>query len=180
MRNMTAVAMLVLAVLFLGNFGPTPLQAQNNPQSSQGQGEDMAHHTARVFAPFIRAIVMRRVNTAQQIFKLRRSVESALEQADTVRILGRFQKPDRLDLNLIGGRTLGQNIGILLFTVATEDGPVCFKIFYYGFGQDINISRIEISDDWDTIESNSSNIDLLGAPITVSLSGQIDEGGGGQ
>ena len=34
--------------------------------------------------------------------------------------------------------------------------------------------------DWDTIESNSSNIDLLGAPITVSLNGQIDEGGGGQ
>jgi hypothetical protein len=178
MRNLMTITLIVLAALLLGNFGPAPVQAQNNGQGG-APSEDMPHYTARKFAPFIRAIVLHRVNTAQGIFKMRRSVESNLEQPDTIRTLAHFQKPDSLPLNLIGGRTLGQNIGILLFTVATQDGPVSFKIYYYGFAQDINVARIEISDDWDTIESASSNIDLMSAPITVPLSSQIDENGGG-
>ena len=88
----------------------------------------------------------------QQIFKVRRTVETSLEQPETSRILARFQKPDELDLNLVGGRMLGNNMGVLLFTVATQDGPVAFKIYYYGFDQDVNIARIDVMDDWDEIE----------------------------
>jgi hypothetical protein len=179
MRNLMTLTLIVLAALMLGNFGPAPVQAQaqNNGQGG-AQGEDMPHYTARKFAPFLRAIVLHRVNTAQKIFNMRRSVETMLEQPETIRTLAHFQKPDNLALNLIGGRTLGQNIGILLFTVATQDGPVSFKIYYFGFAQDITVARMEISDDWDVIETASSNIDLMSAPITVPL-GQVDENGGG-
>ena len=177
--SLMTLTLIVLAALMLGNFGPAPVQAQaqNNGQGG-AQGEDMPHYTARKFAPFLRAIVLHRVNTAQKIFNMRRSVETMLEQPETIRTLAHFQKPDNLALNLIGGRTLGQNIGILLFTVATQDGPVSFKIYYFGFAQDITVARMEISDDWDVIETASSNIDLMSAPITVPL-GQVDENGGG-
>ena len=83
-----------------------------------------------------------------------------------------------MELNLVGGRTLGQNIGILLFTVATEDGPVAFKVYYYGFGQDINIARLDISDEWDELERVSSTVDILSQPVAVPLRDVVDETGG--
>jgi hypothetical protein len=142
---------------------------------AQPQVDDMPHYTAKKFAAFLHAIVLRSPNKAMQVFKIRRAVQNSLEQADTIRILGRFQRPEKLELNLVGGRTLGKDMGILFFTIATSDGPVSFKIYYYGFEQDLNIARIDISDDWDTIEQQSATIEILQAPITVPL-GQIDEG----
>ena len=69
--------------------------------------------------------------------------------------------------------------GILLFTVVTEEGPVAFKVYHYGFGNDVYIARMDITDDWDEIERLSSMVDMLGQPITVPLGGQIDATGGG-
>lgn len=189
MGKMPALAMVIMMALAAGSATPLLLKAQNGGNAAAvGTGigaqaapaDDMPHRTAKAFAPFIRAIVTRRINTATQIFKLRRPAEAALETPDAVRILARFQKPDRLELNLIGGRTLGQNIGILYFTIATEDGPVAFKINYYGFGEDMYVARMEITDDWEQIEQASATMETLPAPITVPLSGQIGGDGGGQ
>ena len=94
---------------------------------------------------------------------------TSLEQAESERILSRFAKPDRLELNLVGGRMLGNNIGILFFTIATDDGPVGFKLYYYGFGNDINVSRLEMTDDWDQIETLSTTVELLQTPISLPL-----------
>ena len=169
MRKKPILVVALAALVALGSLTPLALKAQNRNAPPAAAGDDMPHQTAKAFAPFIRAIVSRRYNTAQQIFKLRRSVQASLEDADTTGILARFIKADRFDLNLIGGRTLGQNVGILLFTMASEDGPVAFKIYYYGFGNDIYVARIEVSDDWDQIEALSATVDSLPAPVTISL-----------
>ena len=179
MRKTPIVAMIVLAALAIGSATPLMLKAQN---AGAGRGpvaavDDLAHRTARGFAPFIRAIIMRRVNTAQQIFKVRRNVMMSMEQGDTVRILSRFQKPDTLSLNLVGGRLLGQNIGILLFTISNDEGPIYFKIYYSGTDDQIYIDRMDIGDDWDDLEAAAVSVESLPAPITVSL-GVIDAGAG--
>ncbi len=178
MRKTPAVALIVLAALVIGSATPVMLQAQTG---AAGRGpavatDDLAHRTTRAFAPFIRAILMRRVNTAQQIFKMRRPVMVALEQQDTVRLLSRFQKPDSLSLNLVGGRLLGENIGILLFTLSNEEGPIYFKVYYYGFEDQIYIDRMDIGEDWDDLEKAAVALESLPAPITVSL-GAFDTGG---
>lgn len=182
-----SVWMGVLVVLILGLAVSAPLllrsargQAGAGGVAAAGEaGDDMPHRTAKAFAPFIHAVVTRRVTQAQRIFKMRRSVETAIEQADTVRIFGRFTKPDGLDLNLIGGRTLGQNIGILLFTVATEDGPVAFKISYYAYGTDMYVARMEVVDNWDDVERLAATVDMLPAPVTVPLGSDPVGAGGG-
>jgi len=178
MRKMPAVAIALLVGLMIGSATPHISTAQNTPAGGRPGGDDMPHRTAKAFAPFIRAVIVRRMNNAAQLFKLRRSVQTYLEQPETVQILGRFVKPDRLNLNLVGGRTLGENIGILFFTIAHEDGPVAFKIYYYGVGEDIYISRMDIMDNWDEIEPAVQNLEALPAPIVVSLGGTIDETGG--
>ena len=189
MRKMPALVLIVVIALGVGSAAPLVIKAQNNGGAGGGAGnpqalatgEDMPHRTAREFAPLIRAMVTRRFNSVKPIFKIRRSVETSLEQPEAVRVLSRFQnKPDRFDLNLIGGRTLGNNIGILYFTIATEEGPVAFKVYYYGFADSIYIARMDIMDDWAEIETTSATMESLPSPITVSLSGQIDNGGGGQ
>ncbi len=176
MRKTPAIVVLLLAGFIIGSAGPQISSAQNGGANLR-PGDDMPHRTAKAFAPFIRAVIARRMNNAVQIFKLRRGVETYLEQAETVQILGRFVKPDRLDLNLVGGRTLGQNIGILFFTVAHEEGPVAFKVYYYGVGDDIYIARMDITDNWDEIEAAAVSVEALPAPIVVNLGGAIDEGG---
>ena len=169
MRKMPVVALVAAALLIVGAATPMMLRAQVRAPAAAAAADDMPRRTTKAFAPFLKAIITRRYNQAQQIFKLRRNVEASLEQEEPTRILSRFTKPDRFDLNLIGGRTLGQNIGILVFTIATEDGPVAFKIYYYGFNNDINISRIEVYDDWDQIEALAATVDILPSPVTMSL-----------
>jgi len=171
MRKAPAIAMLIIAALAVTSAVPGVLGQTRAPVGA-GTGaasDDMPHRTAKMFAPFLKALINRRYNTAQSIFKIHRNVETSLEQEDYARILTRFNKPDRLDLNLVGGRTLGTNIGILFFTIATEDGPVALKIYYYGFGNDIIISRLQMTDDWDEIETLSTNLEILQTPVTVSL-----------
>jgi len=174
MRRKSIFALLIVLALLLTSAAPMLLRAQVAPARA---ADDMPHRTAKAFAPFFRALVQHRLNTAQGFFKMRRSVEMELETADNLQILSRFQKPDTLDLNLIGGRTLGNNIGILFFTIATLDGPVAFKVYFYGFDKDVYVDRLDITDDWDTIEQTAASLEMLPAPITTPLSGQIDETG---
>jgi hypothetical protein len=133
---------------------------------------DLPQRMAHEFAPFLRAIVTRRINQAEQIFKMRRSVLTSLEQPNAIRILGHFNKPDQLELNLIGGRMLGNSVGTLLFTISTQEGPVAFKIFHYGFDKDIYIGRLDVTDDWDEIERLAATVDPLPQPVTVNLGGE--------
>jgi len=177
MRKTPAVAILLLVALAVGSAVPLTTQAQSGPIGARPAADDMPHRTARAFAPFIRAIILRRINQAQQMFKIRRNVQTYLETAETVQILGRFAKPDRLELNLVGGRTLGNNIGILYFTVTNEEGPVAFKIYYYGVGEDVYIGRMELTDNWDDIEAGAVSVEALANPITVNLGGIIDDSG---
>jgi hypothetical protein len=173
MRKMPAVALIVLAALAIGSAAPLMLRAQTGgavrPGGATAAVDDLPHRTAKSFAPFIRALIQRRMAAAQQIFKMRRSVLNGMEGADVVRIIGRFQRPDRFDLNLVGGRMLGPNIGILLFTMANEDGPIFFKIYYYDFADQRYIDHIEISDDWNDLEAAAASVDLLQNSITVPL-----------
>src|SRR6185369_12673864 len=114
MRRSPAVLLLILAAFAVGSATPVMLMAQNGGGMTSvpgAAGDDMPHRTAKAFAPFLKAVITKRYNTAQQIFKIRRSVENSLEEQQSVRILNRFNKPERMDLNLVGGRTLGQNIG---------------------------------------------------------------------
>ena len=174
MKTTPALILLAIAAIIMTSAMPSTSQAQRAPIGAAA-AEDMPHRTARTFAPFIRALITRHFNTAQSIFKIRRSVETSLETIESERILGRFNKPDRLELNLVGGRTLGNNIGILLFTIATEDGPIAFKVYYYGFGNDLNINRVELADDWDQIEALGTNMEMLSIAIPVPL-GATDAG----
>src|SRR5436190_1575802 len=85
MRKMPAVAMIVLTALAVGSASPLLLNAQNASVGTGASGaaagnDDMPHRTARAFAPFLRAIIQRRISTAQQIFKVRRNVSNMLDQ----------------------------------------------------------------------------------------------------
>jgi hypothetical protein len=184
MRTKTAVACIVLAAVVAGTAAPLVMHAHAQgggtvaPVTGGGGGmgnEDLTRSTTRRFAPFLRAVVTRRMNVAERIFKVRRSVYASLDQADTARILGRFVRPDELSVTLIGGRQLGQGMGVLLFTVVTSDGPVAIKVFHYAFGNDVYISRMDITDDWDEIEHYAAMVDILQQPVTVSLAGQEGE-----
>jgi hypothetical protein len=178
MRKMPALALIVLTALAIGGAAPLLLRAQTGGPARAGAApaDDFPRRTTREFAPFIRALLSRRVTTAQQIFRMRRGVLAALDNMDDVRILGRFQRPSRIDLNLVGGRILGRGIGILLFTVTNEEGPVFFKIYYYDFGDQRYIDRIDISDDWTDLETAVTTVEMLPTPITVSLA-TGEEGG---
>jgi hypothetical protein len=177
MRNALALAGMALVALIVGTTAPLVMHAdaQVNPGAMPApmQADDIARTTTRRFAPFLRAVVTRRMNVAERIFKVRRQVYATLDQQDTARILGRFIRPDQLSVSLIGGRTLGQGMGILLFTVVTEEGPVAIKVFHYTFGNDVNIARMDISDDWDEIERYSAMVDILQQPISVPLTAEV-------
>lgn len=177
MRKLPAIAMIVLTALAVGSASPLMLQAQvragAGAPGAAGTVDDVPHRMAREFAPFVRAVILRRLTAAQQVFKLHRNVMNTVASPETAQVLNRFNKPDRLDLNLVGGKILGQRIGILFFTIAHLDGPVAFKIYYYGYNGDTYISRIEITDDWDDIETMSQTLEILANPVAVPL-GQLD------
>ncbi|MCL2641323.1 MAG: hypothetical protein FWD53_10790, partial [Phycisphaerales bacterium] len=59
--------------------------------------------------------------------------------------------------------------GTLLFTTATVDGPVAFKIYHYKFANQRYVGRLEITDDWSEIERMYTTVDILPNPITVPL-----------
>lgn len=183
MRTRTAVACILLAALVAGTATPWAMHAQaqvgNAPAGGNTGGvvavnEEITRSTTRRFAPFLRAVVTRRMNVAERIFKVRRSVYAMLDQGETARVLARFVRPDQLSVTLIGGRQLGQGMGVLLFTVVTEEGPVAIKVFHYTFGNDVYISRMDITDDWDEIERYAAMVDILQQPVTVPLAAQLE------
>jgi hypothetical protein len=175
MRNLTAITGMVLVALVIGTTAPMVMHANAQAGAPAAQNETLSQTTTRRFAPFLRAVVSRRMNVAERIFKVRRSVYGMLEQAETARVLARFVRPDQLAVTLIGGRNLGQGMGVLLFTVVTEEGPVAIKVFHYAFGNDIYISRMDITDDWDEIERFAAMVDVLTQPVTVPLAAQEGE-----
>ncbi len=179
MRRRFLLALVTITALAIAGASPLVLRAQVAGAPGRG-ADDMPHRTAKAFAPFFRAILLHRINTAQGFFKMKHSVSTELETPENIDILSRINKPDNLELNLIGGRNLGNNIGILFFTIATQDGPIAFKIYFYGFDKDVYIDRMDITDDWDTIEQTATTLEMLPSPITTPISGEIDDNGGGQ
>jgi hypothetical protein len=125
---------------------------------------------AREFAPWIAAVVQEKWNIATPIFPIRRHAQEYLELPNTQRIFRRFGgKPNGMELALIGGRGLGDQTGVLLFTVTTESGPVAFKIYHYKFGNTRSVGKIEVTDDWSDIEKMYMTVDPLQAAVLVPL-----------
>jgi hypothetical protein len=176
MRKTPVVALIVVLALFISSAAPL-LNAQNGGAPAAPPNDDMARRTLKAFAPFIRAILTRRINNAQQIFRIRRPVLTYLDQPESIIIFNRFLKPDAFTLNLVGGKALGNNLGILLFTIASNEGPVYFKIYYYGVEDTIYIDRMTISDDWDDLEAAAASIESLPSPVSIPMA-NLDEGGG--
>lgn len=181
MRKMPALVLTAITALAVAGAAPLLLRAQVGgtvrPVPGAATAEDLPHRSAREFAPFIRALISRRITNAQQLFRMRRPVLNSLDNANNVRILSRFQKLNRYELNLVGGRMFGKNAGILLFTIVNEEGPVFFKIYFYDFADQRYIDSLEISDDWSELETAATSVDMLQTPISVALNPDETPGG---
>jgi hypothetical protein len=167
----------------------TPVQAENPPaqgaeQANPGPGDAMPpfmgqpagqdneipRRVAREFAPWISAVIQEKFNIANPIFPIRKHAQETLEFPNTQRIFRKFGgKLNGLDLALIGGRGLGEQTGVLLFTITTESGPVAFKIYHYKFGNTRSVGKIEVSDDWADIEKMYLSVDPLQGAVIVPL-----------
>jgi hypothetical protein len=173
MRKTPVLVVLVAMALLIGGAAPLMVGAQG-AATMRGMPpgtppNDLPQRTTRQFAPFIRALLQRRLTQAQQLFKLRRPVLATMEEVDVMRVLSRYQRPQRYDLNLVAGRLYGPNTGILLFTIVNEEGPVYFKVHYYTYQDQTYVDRLEISDDWDYMEAAIEHLDLLPTPVSVPL-----------
>jgi hypothetical protein len=157
--------------------GPAPMPPDagvNDPGVVPGfpgmaQDNEAPRRAAREFAPWIEALIQEKVNVATRLFPLRRSAKDTVEAAATLRIFRKFPKLDGHELALIGGRGLGGQTGVLLFTITSESGPVAFKIYHYRFGNTRSVSKLEITDDWSEIEKMYTTVDPLPAPVLVPL-----------
>ena len=175
MRSMATVVGMALVALALS--ASAPVMNRNALAQNQPPADDLPRQTTRAFAPFLRAILTHRTNVAERLFKVHRSVFTNLEQQEEVRILGRFNKPDQLELNLVGGRVFGPQYGYsLIYRGHGRWSGLLPEIYYYGYGQDMYVARMDMSDDWDEIERLCTTVDILPVPITVML-GEINETG---
>ncbi|MCL2647401.1 MAG: hypothetical protein FWD61_10425 [Phycisphaerales bacterium] len=130
---------------------------------------DLPRRVARDFAPWITAIIQQRTDVANRLFPLKRQVQEIIQSPNALRIFRKFPKLTGMDIAFLGGRTLGDQISVLLFTIATEDGPVAFKIYHYKFTGQHYVGRLEITDDWSEIERMFFTVDILQNPITTPL-----------
>ncbi|HVS72248.1 MAG TPA: hypothetical protein VHQ47_13415 [Phycisphaerae bacterium] len=164
------MAALLAAGCFVGGYemrGPTARATPIDP--------DTAPQIARSFAPWIRAMIQQRANVADQIFVTPKYIFAAFGSDTGKQILARFNGNQQHDLNLIGAKNLGRNMGAVLFTISTADGPVALKIYYYGYNAQLHISRIELADDWPDIERLDLEMDALTEPTTIPLMGQATD-----
>jgi hypothetical protein len=138
-------------------------------QLPAAQDNEMPRRVARDFAPWIAALVQEKWNNATAIYPIRREAQEYLDLPNARRIFRKFGKTNGLDLALIGGRGLGDQTGVLLFTVTTESGPVAFKVYHYRFGNTRSVGKIEITDDWADLEKMYLTVDPLHSPVLVPL-----------
>jgi hypothetical protein len=145
--------------------GLAPFMGQAN-----GQDNELPRRVARDFAPWISAVIQEKFNIANPIFPIRKHAQETFDLPNTQRIFRKFGgKLNGLDLALIGGRGLGEQTGVLLFTITTESGPVAFKIYHYKFGNTRSVGKIEVSDDWSDIEKMYQSVDPLQGSVIVPL-----------
>lgn len=171
MKKMSMFAAPVLAVgCFLAGYGMRSPAAH-----ATAVDPDTAPQIARTFSPWIRAMIQHKSTIADQLFVTPKYIYSAFESDTGKRILARFSGVQPHDLNLIGAKSLGRNMGACLFTISTADGPVALKIYYYSFNAQLHISRIEMADDWPDIEHLDYGVDTLPEPVTVPLMGQATD-----
>jgi len=124
---------------------------------------------AKEFATWIEAVIQEKFNVASRQFPMSRQVQEYTRLEQVQRIFRKFPKLSGLQLALIGGRELGDQTGVLLFTVTSENGPVAFKIYHYKFGDTRTVGRMEVTDDWMEIERMYTTVDALAAPVLVPL-----------
>lgn len=145
-----------------------PVEVTLQPDFAHADG-DVPRRIARDFAPWIHAVILQKPDVANRLFRMRHVAQEQAEAQQALKIFRKFPKLDGVELTLVGGRTLGEQTGVLLFTVVSDAGPVAFKVYHYRFGNDRMIGRLEITDDWNEIERMYTTIDPLQTPVTVQL-----------
>jgi hypothetical protein len=156
-----AAALLVMIALAAPLCAASPAVALPDTATAQKMVDD--------FAPWISAIIQQRFSAADRLFPLERSAQAEVESSANVQIFSRFTRLDDTALSLVGVHILGDHIGTALFTAATEHGPVAFKIYYYRYGTDIHVGKIDIAEHWADIEALSLTVDALPEPVTALL-----------
>ncbi len=163
MKKMFAVLAAVAIVLSGLLFWPA------RPVKGATADMNAAQKTVEDFAPWISAVIQQRWAVANSIFPLQRVALEDVQSAEAMQIFTRFTKLDDVQLSLIGEHVLGDHIGTLLFTAATDDGPVAFKVFYYRFGTEMRIGKVLVVAHWTEIETYSQSVELLPTPVTAML-----------
>ena len=163
------VATLVIAVVlfFTRAVEPQHVSAAAEPDSG-GQ-------TVRQFTPWLSAFVRGKQQVAEQYFRLRPAAQNEMNSTEASAVLNRLSQINAPVLNLVWSKSLGENTGIVMFTVATEDGPIGFKIYYYGFNNQMYISHVQMTRHWSEIERMAFNFDPETGPVaSVPLNNGAD------
>jgi hypothetical protein len=159
---------ITVLVLLLLSFSPVCVRAAA-PDNEQ------ARQTAKSFAPWLRALAHGRMTTADNLFHMSSRARDDMTSPEASQILSRLANAGDFDISVVGVRSLGPQVGIVLFTLTTADGPVAFKIYYYGFGGQMYIDKLEIADHWSAIESMAMTFDPT-VTLTSATSGDQTNG----
>lgn len=160
-----ATVILTLVLIFTRAINPQP--------ASAAPTMDDAARTAHQFTPWLTALVHGKPQNADQYFHLRPAAQNEMANSDTSQILSRLSQVDNFDLNLVWSKSLGEGTGIAMFTIATTDGPIGFKVYYYTFANQPFVSHVDFTSHWSEIERMAFTVDQLSAPVaTVPLNDQ--------
>ena len=161
-RFTTIAATLLVVTACATSLSAAPVTAAlPDPATAQKMVDD--------FAPWISAVIQQKYAVANRIFPLEKNAQNELESSSNYQVFSRFTKLDDTTLSLVGVHILGDHIGTAFFTIATEHGPIAFKISYYRYGTETHIGKIEFAEHWSEIEALSLTVDPLPAPVTALL-----------
>ena len=121
------------------------------------------------FAPWVSAVILQKPNIANRLFPMERGALAAVQSNEVVQMYARFPKLDDVPLSLAGMHSLGDHIGTAFFTAATQDGPIGFKVYYYRYGTEMRIGKVEMATHWTDLEALSQTVDTLATPVTAML-----------
>jgi hypothetical protein len=128
-----------------------------------------AQEMVDAFSPWISACILQRWTIANRIFPMENGAQAAMQSNEASQMYARFPKLEDVPLSLVGRHSLGDHIGTALFTAATQDGPIGFKVSYYRFGTETHIGKVEVSTHWSELEALSLTVEPLATPVTAML-----------
>jgi hypothetical protein len=160
------IAALAMAAVLVGGAWAWPTREVKATTIVEPAG---AQELVDSFAPWISAVILQKPNVANRLFPMERGALSAVESNEAVQMYARFPKLDDVPVSLAGMHSLGDHIGTALFTAATQDGPIGFKVSYYRYGTEMRIGKVEMATHWSELEALSLTVDTLATPVTAML-----------